>query len=112
MTELNYLRQTTHLKDTTKKSNLCQDQRSLELSEKTKKTKEVLQDRQLPISLKQIMDQCVLPTMTYGCQTWSLNKQLTNTLRASQRAKKVLGLKLQDKIPCSEIRKRTKIINI
>ena len=26
---------------------------------------------------KQVMDQCVLPTMTYGCQTLSLNKQLT-----------------------------------
>ena len=43
------------------------------------KNKEMLQDRQLPISLKkQVMDQCVLPTMTYGYQTWFLNKQLTH----------------------------------
>ena len=44
------------------------------------KNKEILQDKQLPISLKkkQVMDQCILPIMTYGCQTWSLNKQLTN----------------------------------
>ena len=60
------------------------------------------------------MGQCVLPTMTYGCQTWSLDKQLTNKLRTAQRAmeREMLGLKLQDKIPCSEIRKRTKIIDI
>ena len=53
-------------------------------------------------------------TMTYGCQTWSLNEQLTNKLRTAQRAveRKMLGLKLQDRIPCSEIRKRTKIIAI
>ena len=63
---------------------------------------------------KQVMDQCVLPTMTYGCQTWSRNKQLTNKLRTAQRAmeRKMLDLKLKDKIPCSEIRKRTKIIDI
>ena len=49
--------------------------------------------------------------MTYGYQTWSLNKQMTNKLRTTQRAmeRKMLDLKLQDKIPCSEIRKRTKI---
>ena len=79
------------------------------------KNKEILQDKQLPISLKkQVMDQCVLPTMTYGCQTWSLNKQTTNKLRTAQRAmeRKMLNLKLKDKMPCSEIRKRTKIINI
>ena len=40
--------------------------------------KQILQDKQLPMSVKkQVMDQCVLPTMTYGCQTLSLNKQLT-----------------------------------
>ena len=44
-----------------------------------KKPKEKCQDRQLPISLeKQAMDQCVLSTMTYGCQKLSLNKKLTN----------------------------------
>ena len=66
---------------------------------------------------KQVMDQCILPTMTYGCQTWSLNKQTTNKLRTAQRAmeRKMLDLKLKDKIlkiPCSEIRKRTQIIDI
>ena len=79
------------------------------------KNKEILQDKQLPISLKkQVMDQCILPTMTYGCQTWSLNKQMTNKLRTAQRAmeRKMLDLKLKDKIPCAEIRKRTKIIDI
>ena len=60
------------------------------------------------------MDQCILPTMTYGCQTWSLNKQMTNKLRTAQIAmeRKMLDLKLKDKIPCSEIRKRTQIIDI
>ena len=55
-----------------------------------------------------------MPTMTYGCQTLSLNKQLTNKFRAAQRAmeRKMLSLKLQDKIQCSEIRKRTKMIDI
>ena len=54
------------------------------------------------------MDQCVLPTMTFGYQTWSLNKQLTNKVRTAQRAmeKKMLDLKLQNKIPCSEFRKK------
>ena len=47
--------------------------------------------------------------MTCGCQTWSLNKQLTNKLRTAQRAmkRKMLDLKRQDKVPRSEIRKRT-----
>ena len=42
------------------------------------------------------MDQCALPIMTYGCQTWSVNKQMTNKLRTAQRAMegKTLDLKL------------------
>ena len=43
-----------------------------------------------------------------------LNKLTTNKLRTAQRAmgRKVLDLKLKDKIPCSEIRKRTKFNDI
>ena len=89
----------------------------MEKKKKKKTHKEIPQDRQLPISLKKnkhVMDQCVLPTMIYGYQTRSLNKQLTNKLRTAQRAmkRKILGLKLQGKISCSEIRKRTMIIDI
>ena len=112
VTEFKYLAQTTHLKDTTKEEIYARIRAAWSCFGKNK---EILQDKQLPISLiKQVMDQCILPTMTYGCQTWSLNKQMTNKLRTAQRAmeRKMLDLKLKDKIPCAEIRKRTKIIDI
>ena len=51
--------------------------------------------------------------MTYGYQTWSLNKQTTNREPLKEQWKeKMLDHKLKDKIPCSEIRKRPKIIDI
>ena len=35
-------------------------------------------DRHLPMSLKRkVSNQCVLPTMTYGCQTWSPHKSIS-----------------------------------
>ena len=48
--------------------------------------------------------------MTYGCQTWSLNKQLINRepLKEQWKGKS----RVQDKIPRSEMRKRTKNIDI
>ena len=105
VTEFKYLGHTTHLKDTTKEEIYARIRAAWSCFGKSK---EILQDKQLPISLKkQVMDQCILPTMTYGCQTWSLNKQMANKLRTAQRAmeRKMLDLKLKDKIPCSEIRK-------
>ena len=113
VTEFKYLGQTTHLKDTTKEEIYARIRAAWSCF--GRKNKEMFQDKQLPISLKkQVMDQCILPAMTYGCQTWSLNKQMTNKLRTAQRAmeRKMLDLKLKDKIPCSEIRKSTKIIDI
>ena len=86
VTEFKYLRQITHLKDTTKEEIYARMRAAWSC---LGKNKEILQDEQLPISLeKQVMDQCILPTMTYGCQTWSLNKQTTNKLRTAQRAMK------------------------
>ena len=113
VTEFKYLEQNKHIKDTTKEETYARIRAAWSCL--GKKPKEILQDRQIPTSLKkQVMDRCVLPTMTYGCQTWSLNKQMTNKPRTAQRAmeRKMLDLKLQDKIPCSEIKKRTKIIDI
>ena len=112
LTEFKYLGQTTHLKDATKEEIYARIRAAWSCFGKKQGN---LQDKQLPIShKKQVMDQCILPTMTYGCQTCSLNKHMTNRLRTAQRAmeRKMLDLKLKDKIPCSEIRKRTKIIDI
>ncbi|GFN74509.1 endonuclease-reverse transcriptase [Plakobranchus ocellatus] len=52
--------------------------------------------------------------MTYGCQTWTLNKQLYHKLQTSQRAmeRKMLNIKLKDKIPTMEIRKKTQVTDV
>ena len=42
---------------------------------------EIFLDRHLPMSLKRkVFNQCVLPAMTYGRQTWSLTKALVKKL--------------------------------
>ncbi|GFR63859.1 endonuclease-reverse transcriptase [Elysia marginata] len=48
-------------------------------------------------------------TMTCGCQTWSLTKIIGNKLKVAQRAmeRKILGIKIKDKIPCKNIRQQT-----
>ena len=69
----------------------------------------------MPLSLKsQVFDQCVLPTMAYGCQTRSLTKAITQILRTAQRAmkRKMLKAKLKDEIPCREIRAKTNIKDV
>ncbi|GFR57706.1 endonuclease-reverse transcriptase [Elysia marginata] len=69
----------------------------------------------MPLSLKgQVFDQCVIPPMSYGCQTWSLTKALIQKLRTAQRAmeRKMLGIKPKDRVPCREIRSRTNVVDI
>ena len=129
MTEFKYLGQITHLKDTTKEyiyakisaawSCLKKKERKKRKYSKTDNSpftppppKKKPTQQQQQKTKKQVPH--VLSTTTYGCQTWSLNRQLTNKPRTAQRAmeRKMLNLKLRDKILCSEIRKRTQIINI
>ena len=85
VTESKYLGQTTHVRDTTTKK------KSIPGSEQwggvLEQNKEIPHDRQLPISLKyQVVDLRVLKAMTYDCQTWFLNKQMTNKPRTAVRA--------------------------
>ena len=71
------------------------------------KYKEILQNKEMPNNLKRrVFNQCIIPTMTYGCQTWTLTKDIVNKMVVSQRKmeRKMLGIKQIDRIPNSTIR--------
>ena len=107
-----YLGQTTHLKDTTKEEVACRIRAGWSCFGRNR---EIFLDEKMPLSLKrQVFDQCILPTMTYGCQTWSLTKANAQKMRTAQRAmeRKILNIKLKDKITCREIRSKTKIQDV
>ena len=73
------------------------------------KYREIFLDRHLPMSLKRkVFNQCVLPAMTYGSQTWSLTKALVKKLETSQRAmeRRMLNVKLKDRIRNTTIRQK------
>ena len=77
--------------------------------------REIFLDRHLPVSLKRkVFNQCGLPAMTYGCQTWSLTKVLVKKLETSQRAmeRRMLNVKLKDRIGSTTIRPRTRVTDI
>ena len=77
--------------------------------------REIFLDEDIPINLKKkVFNQCVLPTMTYGCQTWTLTKDIIHRLRVSQRAmeRKILNIKIKDRISNRTIRERTKVDDV
>ena len=69
----------------------------------------------LPICLKsKTFNQCVLPVLTYGSETWCLNVKQTNKLRCAQRAmeRRMLGVSLKDRKRNEWIRKMTKVTDV
>ena len=69
----------------------------------------------LPISMKKkVFNQCVLPTMTYACETWATTKRMDNKLRVTQRAMERLmaGVTKKDLIRNTELRRKTKVEDI
>ena len=67
------------------------------------------------MSLKRkVFKQCVLPAIAYGCQTWSLTKALLKKFETGQLAmeRKMLNVKLNDRIHNTIIRPRTKETDI
>ena len=79
------------------------------------KVQRIFLDRHLLMSLKRkVFNRCVLPAMTYGCQTWSLTKALVKKLETSHRAmeRRMLNVKLKDRIRNTTIRQRTRVTDI
>lgn len=62
---------------------------------------------------KKVIDSCLLPCLTYGCQRWIYNKKIKNKIQVSQRAmeRSVLNIRLKHRKRNTEIRKTTKIID-
>ncbi|KAJ8871273.1 hypothetical protein PR048_027581 [Dryococelus australis] len=51
----------------------------------------------MPINLKKtVYDQCALPVLTYGCETWPLNRLTKGKLRTAQRAMERSITKVED----------------
>jgi len=69
----------------------------------------------MPIQLKKrVYDQCILPTITYGAETWNLTKKLTIKLRSTQRAHEriMMGLTWKDRKTAKWIREQTKLKDV
>lgn len=69
----------------------------------------------LPLSLKiKVYDQCVLPVMTCGAETWRLTKQLVRNLGSAQRAMegRMIGVTLKDRKRAFWIREQTRVDDV
>ncbi len=70
---------------------------------------------EIPQCLKtKVFEQCVLPVLIYGSETWTLTMGLIRRLKVTQRAmeRAMLGVSLRDRIRNEEIRRRTKVTDI
>jgi hypothetical protein len=74
-----------------------------------------LSDRKLPISLKtKVFNQCIMPVLSYGSETWSTTKRLETKLQVTQRAMEriIVGVSKRDKITNINLRKMTGLYDI
>lgn len=72
---------------------------------------EVMKNQDMPIKEKRkVFNTCILPCLTYGCQTWSLTEKLTNKIKVCQNGieRSVIGVKRIDKIKLNKIKGITK----
>ena len=69
----------------------------------------------IPISLKnKVYNQCILPTITYGAETWNLTKKQMLKLRSAQRAHEriMLNVTWKDHKTATWLREQTKLRDI
>lgn len=70
---------------------------------------------QIPQCLKtKVFNQCVLPILTYGAETWTLTKANMHKIKVAQRAmeRAMLGISLVDRVPNVEIRRKTRVDDV
>lgn len=77
--------------------------------------KEIMKNQEVDINIKKkLYEVTILPSLSYGCQCWSLKKEDESKLAICQRKmeRSMLGIKLKDKIRNKKIRKKTKLRDV
>lgn len=77
--------------------------------------KEIMKSTQIPILEKsKLYNTCVLPCLTYGCQTWPQTLKTNNMLKVCQRSmeRSMLNIRRKDKWRATKIRKITKVDDV
>ena len=74
--------------------------------------RKILKGDSLSVEAKgKIINSSVIPVITYGCQTWALNKKQYERLRATHMSmlRSILKVRISDKIKNEEILRKTKV---
>eukprot|EP00795_Rhopilema_esculentum_P007734 gene7734-biopygen8973 len=74
-----------------------------------------LRDQRMPMCLKRkVMNTVILPSMTYGAETWSLTNRHREKLAVTQRSmeRSMLGVTRRDKIRNEDLRSRTGVKDV
>ncbi|KAG7297348.1 hypothetical protein JYU34_013337 [Plutella xylostella] len=77
--------------------------------------KEIMKSKTTKMSIKRkVFNTCILPVMTYGCETWALTKAHMHKLQVCQRSmeRSMLGLRMIHHIEIKEIRKITEVDDV
>ncbi|GBP48071.1 LINE-1 retrotransposable element ORF2 protein [Eumeta japonica] len=77
--------------------------------------REVMKDKTLHINIKsKLFNTCVLPILTYGCQTWALNQETLNKLATCQYAmeRSMLNVKKSDRLKNKIIRNKINTVDV
>ncbi|XP_037871664.1 uncharacterized protein LOC119629571 [Bombyx mori] len=77
--------------------------------------KEVMKNNETSMTIKRkLFNTCILPVLTYGCQTWALTKAHARKLEVCQNAieRSMTGKRLSDKIRTSTIKKQTQLKDV
>ena len=75
----------------------------------------IFRDPALPISMKrQVFDQCIIPALSYGAETWTTTKRLEKRLRVTERAMEriMIGVTKKDRLTNIDLRQKSGVQDI
>ncbi|CAF4772984.1 unnamed protein product [Pieris macdunnoughi] len=77
--------------------------------------KEIVKNKTIPMAIKtKLYNTCILPCLTYGCQTWPTTSKNNQKLVVCQRnmERSMLNIRLPDRWTASKIRKKTNVSDV